>query len=206
MSQSIDFYALKRQIEATKAVEGLGIGEREFAWVYGVDRPIELLPESKGLATLFARGSNRNVIEFIPPRDTDATTFIHNHPSSNVTPSYEDTVTFLSLMATNPKLKYSVIAATKGGEVNGFLEMVYTGERSSIPLETITAFYWALCEKRQKEIREKEDFINWWGKCIFSLEELMEISINVVDMAGLQLHFVAMPRYKKQGWEFIKDK
>ncbi|MDO8511345.1 MAG: hypothetical protein Q7S55_04210 [Nanoarchaeota archaeon] len=203
VESGIEYSILKEQIEATTSLDGLSVGEREFAWIYIPGKPIKILPECRGLATLFAGGSNTNVIEFIPPKDTYATAFIHNHPSSNVTPSYEDTVTFLSLMATNQKLKYSIIAATKGGKVNGFLQMTYTGERSAIPLEAITTFYGSLCEKRQNEIREGR-YQGIWGECIFSLDELRKIDTNIIAMAGLQLHFVAMPGYKRQDFKFCK--
>ena len=204
----INYNILKEQIEATRLSDDLGIGEREFAWIYRPGKPIKILPEPeyRGLAFLLAGATNKNAVEFTPPKNTPATALIHNHPSSNVTPSYEDTVNFLRLMGTNPKLKYSIIAATRGGEVNGFLEMTYTGERSAIPLEAITDFYGALCEKRQKEIRERADPGINWGECIFSLNELRKISINIVAMAYLRLHFFAMPGYKRQGWKFVKYK
>ncbi len=164
---------IKPQIEATFAENGMGVGEREFIWIYGPGKPLERLRKVHGFYSLLARGRDfKHGGEFIEPFNTQAIALVHNHPSGNMIPSYSDIEGFIRCVPHNLRLKYEVIASTEGAEVRGYCVMTYDGEtpEAAALRERMARMYIDKCELRQKEIGEHmERFPNLTlGKSVFT--------------------------------------
>ena len=199
---------LKQQIESTKSEDGLGIGEREFTWMYEPGKPIRRLQEIFSLTSIMLGGlrfSSGGLYQ--SPSNTNAIAIIHNHPSNDVHPSYWDVKTFLSCISKNPRMRYSLIAATGGSEVHGYFIMTYRGRRSEATKfeKSIEEMYRNYCNIRQKEIRENpERFDIKLGECIFSLKEERYMSLKAMSMSKIVGELFPMPGHKTEDWKFIK--
>lgn len=99
----------------------------EFGWLYFPRQQLQPLKvQTNVLAQLMMR-EGAFVMEAFS--GTDAIAVVHNHPGGEISPTIEDINVLLRAAADNEKLDYALIAATDSGEVTGFYELQYLGER-----------------------------------------------------------------------------
>jgi len=193
-------------IELTTSKDGLGVAEKEFVWIYGRGGLIERLQEHKTMFTLLAGGCEV-AVAYEPPINTDAAALIHNHPSRDVSPSYEDIVSFLDCVSNNHELKYNLIVSTENGIVSGYFMMTYVGERSAaLTLKAqIELKHDAILNSRRKELRAfPERFDIPWGDNILSMDEEKDMVIDMLCECGFVSTFLPMPGYALNDGRFIE--
>ena len=118
------------EIERTPSEERGDISNAEFAWLYKSGQPLQQLKRQTGeIAGLFMMDGSGIVFEDYS--GTDAVANIHNHPSGNMQFTLEDINALLGGVTRGKNLKYSLIASTNTGKVNGFYELEYAGKRAN---------------------------------------------------------------------------
>jgi len=200
---------IKKDIEGTKLKNGRSTSDTEFSWLYRLSQPLEILeriatsPESSALQIIGVGAESPDYT------NTDALAHIHNHPSGLVIPTNGDISYFLRSIQRNQDLRYELIASTSEGVVSGFYVMEYTGDRESISkkLTQLDKCFQGHAKKRKKEMEDFPDsFLHIGvGDSIFTQEEYAKISLELMELAGVKHYAVAIPSYKFQDWQFIKE-
>ena len=121
-------------------------------------------------------------------------------------PSPNDIACFLNLMNENALLQYELIASTCGGVVGGFYVMEDVSrsldylERAQI----VQLHYKTRSDARQEEMRSQPvRFLDLKvGHTIFTKSEIEEITLELLDLAGLGHYAIALPGYSFLDWEF----
>lgn len=187
---------LKPQIEHTKSEEGLGVGEKEFAWVYEPGKPIKRLKEIESPQIYFL-GGHKHCVIIKTPLNTNAVAKVHNHPTGEMYPNYSDIKAFLNFVEFNPRLRFSLAAATEGGIVSGYYVMTYRGrcsEAQSTREKIKQVYVEQICKRLKSGHPEKYNLPDWEVQTALMLMEKSDITGKLIPIPG----------YKPKEWGFVK--
>jgi hypothetical protein len=194
---------VKPQIESTATKHGIGVGSREFAWIY---EPPESLQRLEEYAGPFLFETPDTFVSFLLPENTEATAYVHNHPTGDVIPTFDDMEGFLRMVRDNDSLRYGVICSTKGGFVSGYFLMFYYGETSEVDSirRNNSHAYNSVYDKLHDEFRRNPN-AKLWGADLLTIDEQRRLDMKILSQSKISVSIAPLPGFRFEDFKFLRE-